>query len=347
MSAVLGKVPEPVGWAGNRNIIVPPDIIPVRRVSPIPKKKRTPCRPRPDGELICRAGNREWFSDRLFVEVDSRDLRTACGTSMTAHASCLVGLLVLLAGQPTSTTAVDVSSPLRMPAFVALMSSSGSGAGDQLTFTPPERVPPPAKGRVVKAEPPKKASSYAPEPNPVAPEPQPESEQSRPTEDPQKEIEDTHDNSTEETNVGAPDGVTGGVPESGETTAGGANGKGNGAGSGGDGSAGVGGGTSGAGKQMSAGPYRLGNGIEPPRKIKHVAPVYPAGALASRALGTVAIEAIVDADGKIRDAKIVHSIADLDQAALDAVRQWEFAPSRLNGVAVAVIVTVVVQFSIY
>jgi TonB family protein len=98
---------------------------------------------------------------------------------------------------------------------------------------------------------------------------------------------------------------------------------------------------------MAPGPYRVGNGIEPPRKIKDVRPIYPAGALSSRALGTVLIEAIVGADGKVHDATIVHSIPTLDQAALDAVRQWEFVPSRLNGVAVAVVITVLVQFSIY
>ena len=45
--------------------------------------------------------------------------------------------------------------------------------------------------------------------------------------------------------------------------------------------------------------------------------------------------------------QVVYSIPPLDQAALDAVRQWEFSPSRLNGVAVAVIVTVLVKFSLY
>jgi protein TonB len=61
----------------------------------------------------------------------------------------------------------------------------------------------------------------------------------------------------------------------------------------------------------------------------------------------VIVEATVGADGKVHEAKIVHSIPPLDQAALDAVRQWEFAPSRLNGVPVAVIVTILVQFAIH
>jgi protein TonB len=98
---------------------------------------------------------------------------------------------------------------------------------------------------------------------------------------------------------------------------------------------------------MSPGPYRAGQGIEPPRKIKDVAPLYPPAALTARAFGTVIVEATVGADGKVHDARVVHSIPSLDQAALDAVRQWEFEPSRLNGTPVAVIVTVLVQFAIH
>jgi len=43
---------------------------------------------------------------------------------------------------------------------------------------------------------------------------------------------------------------------------------------------------------------------------------------------------------------VIHSVPALDQAAIDAVRQWEYAPSILNGVAVAIILTVVVNFAI-
>ena len=45
------------------------------------------------------------------------------------------------------------------------------------------------------------------------------------------------------------------------------------------------------------------------------------------------------------DAKVVHSIPLLDQAALDAVRQWEYLPTLLNGVPVPVLVTVTITFT--
>ncbi len=62
--------------------------------------------------------------------------------------------------------------------------------------------------------------------------------------------------------------------------------------------------------------------------------------------GNVLIEATIGADGKVHNARVVKSIALLDQAALDAVRQWEFEPSRLNGVAVAVTMVIIVTFAL-
>jgi protein TonB len=59
----------------------------------------------------------------------------------------------------------------------------------------------------------------------------------------------------------------------------------------------------------------------------------------------VVVEAVIGPDGKIQAAKVIHSVAGFDQAALDAVRQWEYTPSMLNGVAVAVVMTVVVNFT--
>jgi protein TonB len=61
--------------------------------------------------------------------------------------------------------------------------------------------------------------------------------------------------------------------------------------------------------------------------------------------GAVLIEATIDVDGKVIDAKVVRSIPLLDQAALDAVRQWEYTPTLLNGVPVPVLVTVTINFT--
>jgi TonB family protein len=90
---------------------------------------------------------------------------------------------------------------------------------------------------------------------------------------------------------------------------------------------------------------RPGGRIMPPKKIKDVPPVYPAVAQSAHVSGAVTIEATIGTDGKIVDAKVVHSIPMLDQAALDAVRQWEYLPTMLNGVPVPVLVTVTVNFT--
>jgi TonB family protein len=90
---------------------------------------------------------------------------------------------------------------------------------------------------------------------------------------------------------------------------------------------------------------RVGGQIRPPIRFKEVAPVYPAIAQSARVQGDVVIEATIDEDGKVADARVVKSVPLLDQAALDAVRQWEYRPSLLNGVPTAVVMTVTVKFT--
>ncbi len=82
-----------------------------------------------------------------------------------------------------------------------------------------------------------------------------------------------------------------------------------------------------------------------PLKIKDVQPVYPAIAQSARIGGAVIIEATIGEDGKVLDAKVVRSIPLLDQAALDAVRQWEYRPTLLNGVPVPVLINITVNFA--
>ena len=93
-------------------------------------------------------------------------------------------------------------------------------------------------------------------------------------------------------------------------------------------------------------PMRVGGLIQPPRRIVSVAPVYPQIAQQARVEGTVEIEALIGDDGKVRNAKLLSGKALLNEAALTAVRQWVFTPTRLNGEPVAVIMTVTVVFSL-
>ena len=94
-----------------------------------------------------------------------------------------------------------------------------------------------------------------------------------------------------------------------------------------------------------AGPRRRQRSSSRPRP-KNVPPVYPPIAQSARVQGVVIIEATIGADGKVKDAKVLRSIPLLDQAALDAVKQWVFTPTLLNNVPVPVIMTVTVNFTL-
>jgi protein TonB len=91
-------------------------------------------------------------------------------------------------------------------------------------------------------------------------------------------------------------------------------------------------------------PSRVGGAIKPPRKIQDVAPVYPELARTARVSGVVIIEAMIDEQGRVQDARVLRSIPLLDAAAIDAVRRWRFTPTVLNGEAIPVVMTVTVNF---
>jgi protein TonB len=91
-------------------------------------------------------------------------------------------------------------------------------------------------------------------------------------------------------------------------------------------------------------PVRIGGVIKPPRKIQEVAPAYPELARTARVSGVVIIEATIDEQGSVQDARVLRSIPLLDRAAIDAVRQWRFTPTVLNGQVIPVVMTVTVNF---
>ena len=91
---------------------------------------------------------------------------------------------------------------------------------------------------------------------------------------------------------------------------------------------------------------RVGGGIKPPRKIRDVRPVYPPIALAGNVSGVVIVETRIGADGGVEDARVLRSIPLLDQAALDAVKQWRFEPTLLNGQPVPIMMTMTINFTL-
>jgi len=95
-----------------------------------------------------------------------------------------------------------------------------------------------------------------------------------------------------------------------------------------------------------SGPITVGGNIKPPARTKYVMPEYPDIARSARVEGVVIIEAVIGADGRVEHARVLRSKPLLDEAALAAVRAWEYTPTLLNGRPTPVIMTVTVQFSL-
>ena len=93
-------------------------------------------------------------------------------------------------------------------------------------------------------------------------------------------------------------------------------------------------------------PVRLHSGMKAPQRIVDVAPAYPPIARNARVQGVVILEAVIDATGRVESVRVLRSIPLLDQAAVDAVRQWRFTPALLNTEAVPVVMTVTVNFTL-
>jgi TonB family protein len=93
---------------------------------------------------------------------------------------------------------------------------------------------------------------------------------------------------------------------------------------------------------------RVGGNIRAPRKLVDVHPVYPASMRESGREGIVPIEAIIGQDGSVTSVRVVSAQVhpDFAIAAVDAVRQWKFSPTLLNGAPVEVVMTVSVAFKL-
>ncbi len=95
-------------------------------------------------------------------------------------------------------------------------------------------------------------------------------------------------------------------------------------------------------------PVRVGGNIRAPRKLHDQKPVFPASMREAGREGVVPIEALIGQDGLVHSARVLsaHVHPDFAAAALDAVRQWRFSPTLLNGNPVDVVMTVSIEFSL-
>lgn len=229
--------------------------------------------------------------------------------------------------------------PIRMVFLVSPGPGGGGGGGGMKMKTPPPRaerkgvekisspiparkLPPPMRPEPKPPEPPKPIEAKALPPV-MAPIPTKQAEQQ----------------DREGVLAKAPETV----PSQGSGTGGGAgSGQGTGLGAG-DGS-GVG---EGSGGGYGGGPFRPGSGVEPPRLLREVKADYTDEARRANISGEVELEIVVRRDGTVGDVKIIRGLrGGLNDRAVQAVKQWRFAPGRMKGVPVDVVVEVGVEFKL-
>lgn len=91
-------------------------------------------------------------------------------------------------------------------------------------------------------------------------------------------------------------------------------------------------------------PATTGGMVQQPRLIRSAPPVYPQFARSTQASGEVVVDALIDTTGKVTAVKVISGPVLLRQAAMETVRQWKYEPARLDGQAVAMHLTVKVEF---
>lgn len=93
-------------------------------------------------------------------------------------------------------------------------------------------------------------------------------------------------------------------------------------------------------------PIRVGGSVQAARILEKVTPVYPKEAIEERISGVVTLEAIIDKEGSIRGLVLVDGHPLLAPAAIEAVSQWRYQPTVLNGAPVEVQTSIAVRFNL-
>ena len=284
-------------------------------------------------------------SPSLFAP-SAREPREPAGplvASALCHAIVLGSLAAVLGGSQVSTAAATVTDS--MPVVLRFAPGPGGGGGggglrqpataSRATLAGPSKLRSPVSApasttrRAAKPAAPVRPAPAAAPPPPAAPEP------AAPAVAPVVAVA-----GDVKTAAGVPSSIE--VPESRGAGAGTGAGTGEGAGLGAGTGAGIGAGTD-AG--IGGGAYRPGTGISAPRLLSEVKPDYTEEARRRGIGGDVELEIVVRRDGRVGDVTLLRGLGSgLDQRAMDAVRQWRFAPATRAGVPVDVVVEVAVEF---
>lgn len=97
---------------------------------------------------------------------------------------------------------------------------------------------------------------------------------------------------------------------------------------------------------FAQGPIRVGGNVQQANIVHKVTPAYPADAKANRVQGTVQLQVNIDKEGHVQGVSVLSGPQELVQSAVDAVSQWTYKPTLLNGQPVEVITTVDVNYTL-
>jgi TonB family protein len=98
---------------------------------------------------------------------------------------------------------------------------------------------------------------------------------------------------------------------------------------------------------VARGPVRIGGQLTAPALLKRVEPTYPDLAAVSHVTGLVILEATVGTDGCVESVRVLRSQHPLfDHASVVALKQWQYTPLVLNGIATPFVLTVTFNFSV-
>lgn len=291
---------------------------------------------------------------QLFAPRPTAERRTGAGLAASGglHAAALAVIAFVTLGLAPADKLPERLSQARM-VFLAIPGPGGGGGGGGMKArTPPAKAQ--LKGPSLQKSPvppPKPASTQKPVPEIRRPEPPPVRSAPRPQDLPPPAPAPVAPKvvapvATKTADARDRAGVLTDAPEVGSQGSGNGGGAGTGSGTGiGEGSgAGIG---PGSGGGTGGGPYRAGSGISPPELVREVKPDYTEEARRLGLEGDVLLEIVVRHDGSVGDVRVLRGLGGgLERRAIDAVRQWRFAPARRHGAPVDVMVEVAVEFKL-
>ena len=297
------------------------------------------------------SGRRALFAPPLHAQ---RSPLTGAFSSAAVHAG-IVGavLLVTSFGVSTRATPVDRPSSTRL-VFLATPGpgGGGGGGGKKEPAPPPKAELKTARSLRSPVPPPRPLTTRKPEPARARPVPRVVTPQPAAPEEPPPPppVVGPQVIAPVVTAAADPRDRAGVLTESGAEAE--SHGRGSGSGAGSGQGTGIGEGTGagigpGSGGGTGGGPYRPGSGITAPDLLHEVRPVYTEEARRLGIEGEVVLEIIVQSDGSVGNVRVVQGLqGGLDRRAIDAVRQWRFAPARRHGEPVDVVVEVAVEFKL-